>query len=95
MAAHGRLAAGSRGTGRGLESCTARAGTAAVDGDALHAVGLRGAGCLVVPIKDPADWESGDADRLVAALRDLQATDFRRESDLGLFVAGADPYFVR
>jgi hypothetical protein len=63
--------------------------------DALHGEELLGAGWLVVPVRDPADWSDGDADRLTAALRALRSTDFRRESDLGRFVAGNDPYLVR
>jgi len=95
IAAHVLLPVGTRATVQVFESYTARADAAEVDVDALHGAELRGSGFLVVPIKDPADWERGDADRLAAALRDLQATDFRRESDLGRFVAGTDPYFVR
>ncbi|ELZ28538.1 hypothetical protein C473_14811 [Halorubrum distributum JCM 10247] len=63
--------------------------------DALHGEELLGAGWLVVPIKDPADWTDGDADRLVDSLGELRSTDFRRESDLGRFVAGNEPYLVR
>ncbi|ELZ50615.1 hypothetical protein C465_05661, partial [Halorubrum distributum JCM 9100] len=43
----------------------------------------------------PADWTDGDADRLVDSLGELRSTDFRRESDLGRFVAGNEPYLVR
>jgi hypothetical protein len=52
---------------------------------------------LVVPVVDPADWtDDGDhADRLVAGLRELQRTDFRRESDLGRFFPGDRSYLVR
>ena len=38
---------------------------------------------------------SSDHDELVAGLLELQSTDFRRESDLGRFMPGADPYLVR
>ncbi|QZP37795.1 uracil-DNA glycosylase family protein [Halobaculum magnesiiphilum] len=38
---------------------------------------------------------SGDADRLIESLATLRATDYRRESDLGRFIAGSDPYLVR
>jgi len=41
------------------------------------------------------EWEAGDDDRLVDGLRELRSTDFRRESDLGRFIAGSDPYLVR
>ena len=38
---------------------------------------------------------TADADRLVDSLATLRATDYRRESDLGRFIAGSDPYLVR
>jgi uracil-DNA glycosylase len=95
IAAHVLLPVGARATEHVLETYTARAWKTEVDMDALHAEELLGAGWLVMPIKDPADWAAGDADRLVDALRELRSTDFRRESDLGRFVAGHDPYMVR
>ncbi len=95
IAAHVLLPVGARATEHVLEEYTARAWKTDVDMDALHAEELLGAGWLVVPIKDPAEWEGADADRIVAALRDLRSTDFRRESDLGRFIAGSDPYLVR
>ena len=95
IAAHVLLPVGARATAHVLETYTARAWKTEVDMDALHGEELLGAGWLVVPIKDPADWTAGDADRLVGALRELRSTDFRRESDLGRFVAGHDPYLVR
>ena len=95
IAAHVLLPVGARATEHVLEQYTARAWKTEIDMDALHAEELLGSGWLVVPIKDPADWEAGDADRLVDALAELQSTDFRRESDLGRFIAGSDPYLVR
>ncbi|VTT87495.1 Uracil DNA glycosylase superfamily protein [Halorubrum sp. DM2] len=95
IAAHVLLPVGARATERVLETYTARAWKTEIDMDALHGEELLGAGWLVVPIKDPADWADGDADRLVAALGELRSTDFRRESDLGRFIAGDEPYLVR
>ncbi len=95
IAAHVLLPVGARATDHVLRQYTARAWKTEIDMDALHGEELLGSGWLVVPIKDPVEWETGDADRLVEALRTLQATDFRRESDLGRFVAGSDPYLVR
>jgi uracil-DNA glycosylase len=95
IAAHVLLPVGARATEHVLEQYTARAWKTEIDMDALHAEELLGSGWLVVPIKDPAEWEAGDGDRLVDALRELQSTDFRRESDLGRFMAGSDPYLVR
>ncbi|EMA69688.1 hypothetical protein C461_02136 [Halorubrum aidingense JCM 13560] len=95
IAAHVLLPVGARATAHVLQQYTARAWKTEIDMDALHAEELLGSGWLVVPIKDPADWVEGDADRLVESLRELRSTDFRRESDLGRFVAGHDPYLVR
>jgi uracil-DNA glycosylase len=95
IAAHVLLPVGARATAHVLENYTARAWKTEVDMDALHGEELLGAGWLVLPIKDPADWTPGDADRLVDAIRELRSTDFRRESDLGRFVAGNDTYLVR
>ncbi|MFC6785360.1 uracil-DNA glycosylase family protein [Halobaculum halobium] len=44
---------------------------------------------------DGAGVAASDADRLVDGLATLRATDYRRESDLGRFIAGSDPYLVR
>ncbi|OYR89228.1 hypothetical protein DJ71_04535, partial [Halorubrum sp. E3] len=38
---------------------------------------------------------SADQVRRVDSLGELRSTDFRRESDLGRFVAGNEPYLVR
>ena len=95
IAAHVLLPVGARATEHVLEQYTARAWKTEVDMDALHGEEILGSGWLVLPIKDPAEWEAGDADRLVDGLRELRSTDFRRESDLGRFIAGSDPYLVR
>ncbi|MES3160015.1 MAG: uracil-DNA glycosylase family protein [Halorubrum sp.] len=95
IAAHVLLPVGAHATDHVLETYTARAWKTEVDMDALHAEELLGSGWLVVPIKTPAEWTGDDAEQLTAALRELRSTDFRRESDLGRFVAGNDPYLVR
>ena len=95
IAAHVLLPVGARATEHVLRQYTSQAHRTAIDMDALHAEELLGSGWLVLPIKEPAEWTEGDGDRLVAALRELQSTDFRRESDLGRFLAGNDPYLVR
>ncbi|WP_128905367.1 uracil-DNA glycosylase family protein [Halorubrum amylolyticum] len=95
IAAHVLLPVGARATDHVLRQYTSRAHKTAIDMDALHAEELLGSGWLVLPIKEPAEWTAGDGDRLAAALRELRSTDFRRESDLGRFIAGGDPYLVR
>ena len=101
IAAHVLLPVGARATRHVLESYTAQAHKTAIDMDALHGREIRGSGWLVLPIKDPAEWAPaaddrlGDAERLVDAVATLRSTDYRRESDLGRFIAGSDPYMVR
>ena len=95
IAAHVLLPVGERTTEHVFRQYTARARTTRIDMDALHATELLGSGWLVVPIKDPGEWGAGDGERLVSALEELRSTDFRRESDLGRFMAGDDPYLVR
>lgn len=95
IAAHVLLPVGERATRHVLENYTARAWKTVVDMDDLHATELLGSGWLVLPIKDPAVWEEADAAALVEAIRDLQSTDYRRESDLGRFLVGNEPHLVR
>ncbi|WP_074792025.1 uracil-DNA glycosylase family protein [Haloferax larsenii] len=95
IAAHVLLPVGAVATKQVLENYSAVAWKTDIDMDALHGTELRGSGFLVVPIKDPIEWDDGDDDELVAGLMTLQSTDFRRESDLGRFIPGSDPYLVR
>lgn len=97
IAAHVLLPVGMRATTHVLETYTALGWKTAPEMERLHGRELHGSGWLVVPIRDPAEWtdELEHADRLVTGLRKLQSTDFRRESDLGRFLPGEDPYLVR
>ncbi|WP_224332210.1 uracil-DNA glycosylase family protein [Haloprofundus halobius] len=95
IAAHVLVPVGARATKHVLEMYTAQAWKTEIDMEQLHATEMRGSGWLVVPVKDPAEWEDGDGDRLVEALLTLQSTDYRRETDLGRFLPGDDPYLVR
>lgn len=95
ITAHVLLPVGQRATRYVLETYTAQAHKTEYDMAALHGEEIRGAGWLVFPVRDPREWDAGDDDRLVTALRELRETDYRRESDLGRFLAGDDPYRVR
>lgn len=95
IAAHVLFPVGARATKHVLEQYTALAWKTEIEMDRLHAMELRGSGWLVIPIKEPAEWTDADADQLTAAITHLQSTDFRRETDLGRFIAGSDPYYVR
>lgn len=95
IGAHVLFPVGQRATTHVLEQYTAQAWKTTVDMDQLHGTEIRGSGWLVIPIKEPADWTAADHDRLVESITTLRSTDFRRETDLGRFVAGNDPYYVR
>ncbi len=95
IAAHVLLPVGERATRHVLENYTAQAHRTQVDMPALHATEIRGSGFLVMPVRDPAEWDEGDDERLVDGLVTLRSTDFRREVDLGRFVAGGESYYVR
>ena len=95
IAAHVLLPVGRRATAHVLRNYTAEPVGSDLDVAALHGTELRGSGFLVVPIRDPGGWIDGDHDRLVAGLEELRQTDYRREADLGRFIAGSDPYHVR
>ena len=95
IAAHVLLPVGERATRHVLETYTARADKIALDMDELHGTEVLGTGWLVYPIANPTGWSGADEKRLVEALARLQETDFRREVDLGRFLGGDEPYFVR
>jgi uracil-DNA glycosylase family 4 len=95
IAAHVLIPVGTRATAYVLRNHTARSVVDPPDVAALHGRELRGSGFLVVPVLDPAEWTDSDHDRLVSGLRELQRTDYRREVDLGRFLAGDQPYHVR
>jgi uracil-DNA glycosylase len=94
ITAHVLFPVGERATRHVLEQYTAR-DASVIDMDALHARELRGAGWLVLPIADPSEWDDDDAETLVDALQTLLESDYRQASDLGRFMAGENPYFVR
>jgi len=95
IAAHVLLPIGARATTHVFETFTARRVEPPLDMEALHATEVLGSGWLVVPVREPAEWDDAHADRLVAGLDDLRSTDFRREADLGRFLSGGESYHVR
>ncbi|GAA0300405.1 uracil-DNA glycosylase family protein [Halarchaeum salinum] len=96
ITAHVLLPVGRATTEHVLEQYTARRGKVDTsDMAAIHGEEIHGSGFLVVPVRDPREWEDGDAETLVTALDELMDRDYRRESDLGRFLTGPDPYLVR
>jgi uracil-DNA glycosylase len=95
ITAHVLLPVGARATEHVLANYTSKAVPDPLDVDVLHGRELQGAGWLVVPIADPAEWEPADADDLAERLAAVLESDYRQTSDLGRFIAGDEPYFVR
>jgi uracil-DNA glycosylase len=95
IAAHVLMPVGERAIRHVLETYTAKARQVTDDVETLHATEIVGSGFLVMPIAEPAAWSDDHHERLVDGIERLRSTDFRRESDLGRFLAGDDPYFVR
>jgi len=93
IAAHVLVPVGRRATEYVLRTHTAR--SADVEMADVHATEIRGSGWLVVPVRDPDGWADGDADRFAARLEAVRGRDYRREADLGRFLPGEEPYFVR
>jgi len=94
ITAHVLLPVGERATRHVFANMTAEP-TDDIEMDALHGSEVVGSGWLVYPIKEPAEWDDEDEEALVAALVALQATDYRREADLGRFLPGDDSWRVR
>lgn len=94
ITAHVLLPVGDRAIRHVLEHYTA-VSPEAVDPRSLHATEIRGGGWLVVPIADPVTWSESEESELVTALETILRTDYRRETDLGRFGPGGEPYFVR
>ena len=66
-----------------------------LDIEALHATEISTGAWLVVPVAEPSTWTPEQRDALVERLTSIKSRDYRRESDLGRFLPGGDPYFVR
>ncbi|WP_049972105.1 uracil-DNA glycosylase family protein [Haladaptatus cibarius] len=100
IAAHILLPVGEKATQHVFWEFTAQAGKYGFDGGtpdmtALHAEEIKGRGFLVVPVRDPREWEDGDAEKLEARLDTILAGDYQQTVDLGRFMPDDDPYEVR
>ena len=95
IAAHVLIPVGERATRHVLANYTAIPAEESLEMSRLHGRELLGSGWLVVPVADPATWDEADGATLAESLLELQSTDFRRETDLGRFLAGGDTYYVR
>ncbi|WP_255195964.1 uracil-DNA glycosylase family protein [Halorarius litoreus] len=76
--AHILLPVGDRALRYCLDEHTSLAAKLPADARELHARQLRGRGFMVVPVADPAEWEDGDHERLLASLRSILDSDYRQ-----------------
>jgi len=95
IAAHVLLPVGQPPTAYVLRNYSAQASELSARMDRLHAREIVGSGFLIMPVDDPAGWSPAAARMLEEALLQLQETDYRREADLGRFIAEGGTYFVR
>ncbi|WP_255149627.1 uracil-DNA glycosylase family protein [Halorarius halobius] len=76
--AHILLPVGDRALDYCLREHTSLARKLPSDAAALHARQVRGRGFLVVPVRDPEEWEAGDRERLLGTLRAILDSDYRQ-----------------
>ncbi|QSW99068.1 uracil-DNA glycosylase family protein [Haloterrigena alkaliphila] len=76
--AHILLPVGERATDHVLREYTTQRGRLDLDMAALHASEIRGRGFLVVPIREPTEWEDTDREALVARLEAILGRDYRQ-----------------
>ncbi|OVE86409.1 uracil-DNA glycosylase family protein [Natronolimnobius baerhuensis] len=76
--AHILLPVGTAATDHILETYTTQRRRFDLETDDLHAREIRGRGFMVVPIREPDEWESGDRERLVERLEAILASDYRQ-----------------
>lgn len=86
--AHILVAVGNRATDHLLREFTTQRHRfdAALDAADLHGRDLRGRGFLVVPVREPAEWESGDRTRLVRSLESILHSDYRQTKGVATLI---------
>ncbi|WP_323174055.1 uracil-DNA glycosylase family protein [Natrialba sp. PRR66] len=76
--AHILLPVGERATDHVLREYTTQRRRVDLDMPALHASDLRGRGFMVIPIRNPREWEDGDQAALVDKLTAVLESDYRQ-----------------
>ena len=66
-----------------------------IDVAELHATELTSGAWIIVPVAEPDTWSEEQREALIETLERLLGSDYRRETDLGRFLPGGDPYLVR
>ncbi|NGM67634.1 uracil-DNA glycosylase [Natronolimnobius sp. AArcel1] len=76
--AHILLPVGDAATDHVLEAYTTQRRRFDLEVDDLHATEIRGRGFMVVPIREPSEWDDTDRGRLVERLEAILASDYRQ-----------------
>ncbi|WP_049892418.1 uracil-DNA glycosylase family protein [Natronococcus amylolyticus] len=84
--AHILMPVGERATDRVLEGYTTQRSRIDLEMPALHATEIRGRGFLVVPIRDPSEWEDTEREALVARLEAILGRDYRQTKGVATLV---------
>ncbi|MFB6254479.1 MAG: uracil-DNA glycosylase family protein [Halobacteriaceae archaeon] len=78
-----------------LETYTAKAVKSSLDMADLHGSNIHGSGFLVIPLLDPQKWNADIYSQAYSSLQDILDSDYHQIADLGRFLVGSDPYYVR
>lgn len=86
--AHILLSVGERATDHVLRTYTAQRHRfdEELDMGALHATDLRGRGFLVVPVREPTEWEEGDHGAIRGTIEAILASDYRQTKGVATLV---------
>lgn len=76
--AHVLLPVGTRATDHVLTEYTTQRGRLDLDLAALHARDIRGRGFMVVPVREPTEWEDDDRETIVESLEAILDSDYRQ-----------------
>ena len=76
--AHILMPVGERATEHVLTEYTVQSHRVNIEIESIHALDIRGRGFMVVPIREPTEWTSGDRERLVSKLQAILDSDYRQ-----------------
>ncbi|MDJ1431730.1 uracil-DNA glycosylase family protein [Halostagnicola sp. A-GB9-2] len=76
--AHILLPVGERATDHVLGQYTTQRGKLDLEMETLHASEIRGRGFMVVPIRNPTEWEEADRETILETLESILASDYRQ-----------------
>ncbi len=84
--AHILLPVGERATDHVLTEYTTQRRRFDLDMADLHAREIRGRGFMVVPIRDPTEWEGADRETIVSTLESILESDYRQTKGVATLV---------